>query len=96
MLEINLRSPYKSIHFIETVELPGFAVLIGSNGVGKTQLLEGLAGGHLGVAGIARFDIEQFDMHSFFSPNAGESGRQVNQFAHATAARSHVLSSGDH
>lgn len=85
-MEINLVSPYRSIQSLETVELPGFAVLIGRNGAGKTQLLEGLTEGHLEMAGIARFDIEHFDMHSFFSPNAGESGRQVNQFAHATAA----------
>ena len=85
-MEIILRSPYKSIQTLETVALPCFAVLIGSNGVGKTQLLEGLKQGHLEPAGIAIYDIEQFDMHSFFSPNAGESGRQINRFAHATTA----------
>ena len=85
-MEINLRSPYKTIQTLESVVLPDFAVLIGSNGVGKTQMLEGLKQGHLEATGIGRYDIEQFDLHSFSAPNAGESGQLENRLAHATTA----------
>ena len=41
-MRIELRQPYKSIATLETEDLPDFAILIGRNGAGKTQLLEAL------------------------------------------------------
>ena len=38
-MKIELKQPYKSISTLTTEELPDFAILIGRNGVGKTQLL---------------------------------------------------------
>ena len=64
-MKIEIIQPYQSIHAIEALELPDFAVLIGRNGAGKTQLLEALKIGNAQIAGIGNEDIELFNMGSF-------------------------------
>ena len=46
-MRIELRESYKSIETLTTEDLPDFAILIGRNGAGKTQLLDALKEGRL-------------------------------------------------
>ena len=84
-MKINLRQPYKSIVTLTTEELPDFAILIGRNGAGKTQLLGALKDGLAAIPGVGVDEIESYDMVSFHPPNTNRADRQVNQFAQATA-----------
>ena len=84
-MRIDLQSPYKSIATLTTGELPDFAVLIGRNGAGKTQLLEALNEGQAKVSGIRSEDIEFYDMNSFRVPNVDTGNRGFNRFGVATA-----------
>ena len=67
-MRIELRQPYKSIATLETEDLPDFAVLIGRNGAGKTQLLGALKEGLAAILGIGVDEIESYDMVSFGPP----------------------------
>ena len=84
-MRIQLGQSYKSIETLTTEELPDFAILIGLNGAGKTQLLEAINEGPATIPGVAREEIELYDMTSFGSPNSGQANRAVNQFARNTA-----------
>ena len=84
-MRIDLQKPYKSIATLTTGALPDFAVLIGRNGAGKTQLLEALKEGHTKVSGIRLDDIELYDMNSFQAPNLNVGNRGFNHFGKATA-----------
>ena len=85
-MRIELSHPYKSISTLKTSEeLPDFAILIGRNGAGKTQLLEALKEGHAAVPGIRVDDIELYDMVSFRPPNTTPADRNASQFAQLTA-----------
>ena len=84
-MRIQLGQSYKSIETLTTEELPDFAILIGRNGVGKTQLLEAINEGPAGIPSVSRDEIELYDMTSFGSPNSGSANRAVNQFARTTA-----------
>ena len=84
-MRIDLRQPYQSITTLTTVDLPGFTLLIGRNGAGKTQLLEALRQRVARIPGIAAEEIELYDMVSFRSPNANPTNRQANYFAQVTA-----------
>ena len=84
-LRIELSQPYKSIAALTTEDLPDFAILIGRNGAGKTQLLEALKEGRAAIPCIGADEIERYDMGSFRPPNANEANRQTNQFAQLTA-----------
>ena len=84
-MKIELARPYKSIKTLSTEELPDFAVLIGRNGAGKTQLLDALKEGAATILDIGVDDIEKYDMADFGSPDAGGAGRHTNQFAQMTA-----------
>ena len=84
-MRIDLQNPHKSITTLTTGELPDFAVLIGRNGAGKTQLLEALKEGHAEVSGIRVEDIELYDMNSFRAPNVNVGNRGFNHFGAATA-----------
>ena len=84
-MRIELRQPYKSIEALTTEDLPDFAVLIGRNGAGKTQLLDALKEGEAAIPGIALDQIEKYDMATFRPPNSGEANRHANQFAQMTA-----------
>ena len=94
-MRIDLKQPYKSIAALTTTELPDFAVLIGRNGAGKTQLLAALQQGHAAVPGIDLHDIELYDMASFKAPNAAVGNRNSNNFAKATADRYLLARSDD-
>ena len=85
-MRIELGQPYKSIATLTTIEeLPDFAILIGRNGAGKTQLLGALKDGLAVIPGISVDEIESYDMVSFHPPNTSRADRQVNQFAQVTA-----------
>ena len=84
-MKIVLKQPYNSIKDLVTVELPAFAVLIGRNGAGKTQLLEALTQGSAAVPGVSTDEIELYDMVSFQPPNTSVANRHANQFAINTA-----------
>ena len=84
-MRIELNQPYKSISTLTTEELPDFAILIGRNGAGKTQLLGALKERQAVIPGIGTDEIESYDMVSFHPPNASRTDRLINQFALATA-----------
>lgn len=84
-MKIKLKSPYKSIETLATEELPDFAVLIGCNGAGKTQLLEALGAGHAVVPGVSGDEINLFNKDSFRPPNSDRGHRDANHFAKVTA-----------
>ena len=84
-MRIELNSPYKSIGHLTTEDLPDFAVLIGRNGAGKTQLLGALSEGTAGIPGINADEVELYDMYSFRPPNTSLTNRHANQFANVTA-----------
>ena len=84
-MRIELRQQYKSIAHLTTEELLDFAIIIGRNGAGKTQLLGALKDGVAVIPGIGVDEIESYDMVSFHPPNTNRADRQVNQFAQATA-----------
>ncbi len=84
-MRIKLESPYKTIATLETAELSDFALLIGRNGAGKTQLLEALRDQHASILDVGGTDIEMYDMASFRPPNTTLAGRSANQFATMTA-----------
>ena len=52
-MRIDLKQPYKSINTLTTEELPDFAVLIGRNGSGKTQLLNAIKEGRAAIPELA-------------------------------------------
>ena len=80
-MRIELNHQHKSIADLETEDLPDFAVLIGRNGAGKTQILEALTEGRAVIPGIAAGEIVLYDMVSFRPPNTARVGGQGNQFA---------------
>lgn len=82
---IELRQQYKSISTLTTEELPDFAILIGRNGAGKTQLLGALKQGMAAIPDIAMEEVEMYDMVSFHPPNASDADRHINRFAQDTA-----------
>ena len=84
-MRIEFTEPYQSINAIESIELPNFAVLIGRNGAGKTQLLEALNLGLARIAGIRRENVDLFNMNSFSSPDSRVGTRSSNHFARAVA-----------
>ena len=67
-MKIELNNPYKAIKTLETEELPNFAILIGRNGAGKTQLLQALLEGRAVISCIARDEIEFYVMGSLVRP----------------------------
>ena len=83
-MKIDLRNPRPPIAKLTTDELPDFAVLIGRNGAGKTQLLEALAAGWAEISGIDVNEIEKYDMVDFRPSNTSEANRGTNQFAQMT------------
>ena len=84
-MRIELSRQYKSIATLTAEELPDFAVLIGRNGAGKTQLLDALKEGSAVVPGIGVDEIELYDMLSFRPPNAAAANRNASQFAQGTS-----------
>ncbi len=83
--QISLSRAYKCIQKLDTVSLPDFAVLIGRNGVGKTQLLEALAGGAAVASGVSREGIEMYDFASFTPAKSAAVSWTAVQFATSVA-----------
>ncbi len=57
-MKIELQYPYKSLATLTTEKLPDFALLIGRNGAGKTQLLNALKEGQAVILDIGVDEIE--------------------------------------
>ncbi len=64
-MRIKFKQPYLSIKNLNEIDLPDFTMLIGRNGVGKTQILEAIKQDYISVAGIASSEIEMYDLESF-------------------------------
>ena len=65
-MHLQFKHPHLSIQSMNDVHLPSFAVVIGRNGVGKTQLLDAIANGHVAVVGVptsrkVRYHLVSFD-----------------------------------
>ena len=76
-MRLEFKHKYLSIKGLTAVELPNFAVLIGRNGVGKTQLLDAVKNGHISVADMPTQEIEKYDMDTF-RPNKAEQASWAN------------------
>ena len=82
---INLNQPYKSVENLTAENLPDFAVLIGRNGAGKTQILEAL---DQGIASIDHIDPREIELHntaSFVPPEDRQTDRNDSQLGTVTA-----------
>ena len=87
MLRLSLKQPFGSITALDSCELPDFAVLIGRNGVGKSQLLAGIADRQIDGTFHKSQSIEKYDVASF-RPRSSEGGRYSRSlFAERTAQR---------
>ena len=84
-MKINLPRAYRSIQSLEPVELPNFAVLIGRNGVGKTQLLEALANGTATASDIPVSEVEMYDIATFRPGQSAAVSSSAVRFATSTA-----------
>ena len=83
-MHVKLMNPIPSIQQMDDFDLPDFAVLIGRNGVGKTQLLNAIAGGSAVIAGVPPSDIEKYDINSFQPQDSGKGGWGNASFFHMT------------
>ena len=83
LIELNHR--YKSIESLTIEDVPDFAVLIGRNGAGKTQLLEALRGGAARIPDVGVDEIEMYDTVTFGPPNTSRADRNSYEFAQVTA-----------
>ena len=87
MLRLRLENPYGSILALDACDLPDFAVLIGRNGVGKTQLLAGIVEHNIRGAVHKSHTIERYDFVSFRTGSSGRAGYGASLFAEGTAQR---------
>ena len=94
-MRIELKQPYLSIKQMKAFDLPDFAVLIGRNGVGKTQLLDAIANGRTIVSGLSKLKIRKFDINSFQPKHSGPASWGSEMFAERTVERYFLPSSGD-
>ena len=69
---LELNRPYLSIKAMNGIELPAFSILIGRNGVGKTQFLDAIANANISVSGIATSEIEKYDINNFAPGNSAQ------------------------
>ena len=86
-MRLELIHPYLSIKAMDTTDLPEFAVLIGRNGVGKTQLLDAVAKGRVAVSGISTEEIHKYDIKTFRPRDSGGVSWGNCVFAEQTAER---------
>ena len=87
MMRLELKNSYLSIKSMPAVELPDFAVLIGRNGVGKTQLLDAVKNRHISVADIPNQEIDKYDMDTFKTNNTGPASWASARFPLYTAEK---------
>ena len=93
-MHLELKRPYLSIEEMRGFDLPDFAVLIGRNGVGKTQLLDAIANGSVAVSGLPRPRIEKYDISSFQPKDAGRAGWPDSSFPQQTVVQYFLPISG--
>ena len=93
-MRIELKQPYLSINNLDGVDLPDFTLLIGRNGIGKTQLLDAIAGGSVSVSSISNSEIEKYDINSFQPRNSGQESWGNVVFAEDTTERFFTGKSG--
>ena len=87
-MRLILKQPYLSIQEMNEFDLPGFSVLIGRNGVGKTQLLDAIAKGAVSVSDLALSEIDKYDINTFQPTSSGAAGwGGPTFFAERTAER---------
>ena len=67
-MQLTFKSRHLSIEGLEAPPIPPFAVLIGRNGVGKTQLLDAISNGHVSTS--EKCNIEKYDIDSFRVPSS--------------------------
>ena len=85
-MTIELKRPYMSIESLQMeCSLPSFAVLMGRNGVGKTQLLDALVEGAASIEGIPRESVEKYDMNTFTPKRMGGASWGSSRFSASTA-----------
>ena len=84
-MRIELKQPYLSIKQLKAFDLPDFAVLIGRNGVGKTQLLDAIAAGHVSVSDVSGLDIQKYDISTFQPRDPARVHWGTSLFAERTA-----------
>ena len=94
-MHVTLKTPYRSIKQMDGFDLPDFAVLIGRNGVGKTQLLTGISEGHIVVSGLSRPGIELYNFSSFRSSDSRPSNWGASEFPRTTVERYFTPTVGD-
>ena len=93
-MRLVFKHPYLSIQAMNDVDLPPFAVVIGRNGIGKTQLLDAIAKGNISVVDIPPSDIEKYDIATFRSRDSPKVSWGHCTFAEGTAELYLVGSSG--
>ena len=86
-MRIELKQPYLSIKNLDGVDLPDFTLLIGRNGVGKTQLLEAIKSNSIAVADFSPPEIEMYNLNSFTPQNSKQVVWGHSSFAERTAAQ---------
>lgn len=86
-MHLSLSRPIPPIKEMTAFELPRFAVIIGRNGVGKTQLLKAISNGTVCVSGIPSEYIEEYNISSFQPQDSGRGGWGSSAFFHVTLDR---------
>ena len=90
-MQLKLESPYLSIKSLTAPLLPTFTVLIGRNGVGKTQLLDAIRNRNVSTAKDAV--IEKYDISSFRAPSS-EAASWGGSVAASTVSQMYFHGSG--
>ena len=88
-MKMNLKQPFGAIKALDACELPDFAVLIGRNGVGKTQLFTGLAERRITGPAHPAEVIEKYDIASFRPGPAQRASLGGSLFAERTGEKFH-------
>ena len=87
MIEIRFKNPYLSIKNLKSAELPDFTVLIGRNGIGKTQLLEAMQKGQVTVSNFLPSDIKMYNLSSFRPRDSGTASWGGSSFPERTVEK---------
>ena len=93
-MHVKLKNRVPSIQQMDDFHLPDFAVVIGRNGVGKTQLLQAIASGSVVISGVPSSDVKLYDINSFQPQDSGKGGWGHASFFHMTVARYFSAASG--
>ncbi|EZP64207.1 AAA family ATPase [Pseudomonas sp. RIT357] len=77
-MKLNFERPFKSIRSLDALELPDFTVITGTNGAGKSHLLNALTEGTISIEGIEHHPqgpvtIKLFDANTLVPQDTGTS-----------------------